>query len=353
MLDFARRNPIPTSPADLYGRDLITTLEWSREELDAVLRRAHELKRRHREGLVEPTLARRTALMLFYNTSTRTRASFETAMTLLGGHAQFVLSNSTRLMDGESVKDTAGVYSRYADVLAIRTDVEATDYFYPKANRTLRDYADHASVPVINLGCDMYHPCQGLADLMTLQERMADLRGKTFVLMWAYSPFHRDPSSAQEDLLVMSRFGMNVRIARPGGFDLDNDLMQTAKQNAKQCGCTVEVIGDPAEALAGAHFVMPRNWVSIDHVRQPKSAEAAQGHDEMHRKNMSWRLDRSLLGAMAPGALVTHVLPVSRGAEATDEVLDCPQSVIYDQAENKLYVQMAVLEFLLRKDSRV
>jgi ornithine carbamoyltransferase len=164
--------------AELQGRDLITTQEWSRGEIDATLSLAKDLKEKYYADALQPLLADKTFFMLFYNTSTRTRASFEAAMTALGGHAQFINVTTTRLNEGEQVKDVARVYERYGHGLGIRILESAVGYVYGRGNKFIRDYAEHCKVPVINMADDKFHPCQGLADLLTVQEKFPKYEGK-------------------------------------------------------------------------------------------------------------------------------------------------------------------------------
>lgn len=327
----------------LAGRDLITTQEWSRTELDAVLAFAKRLKRHYQAGRVPALLPRRTFFMLFYNTSTRTRASFEAAMTLLGGHAQFVDFATTRGGEGEAVKDMARMYERYGHGLGVRILEAAVNYEYGRGNRVVREYAAYAGIPVINMADDMYHPCQGLADVLTLQERFPRLRGKRYVILWAYSDRIRSWGSVQEELLIASRYGMEVTLCHPPGFELDEMVVRAAEGNAKESGGRVEVSHEFPAAVEGAHVVFPRSWASHGCVMEGLLRFGREREVALHEQYRGWMLTEAVADRMAKGGVVTHVLPVFRGQEATDGVLDGPRSVIVAQAENRLHVQMAVL----------
>lgn len=332
---------------ELRGRDLITTQEWSREELDATLKLAHDLKKKYYAGQLQPLLKDKTLFMLFYNTSTRTRASFEAAMTALGGHAQFIDIATTRAGEGEQPKDIARMYERYGHGLGIRILESAVGYVYGKGNAVIREYAKHCDIPVVNMADDMYHPCQGLADMQTVQEKFPKYEGKRYVLMWAYSNKVRSWGSMQEEALIMSRHGVDVTVAAPKGFELDPKIMDTCKKNAKESGAEFDVTSDLKGSLKGAHIVFPRNWASHACVMQGMDKFGKENEIKLHEKYRDWMLTQELVDTMDKKAIIMHVMPVFRGEEATDEVMDGPHSVIIDQAENRLHAQMAALSLVM------
>ena len=328
---------------DLAGKDLITTQDWSIEELDATLKLARELKIEYKRGRIAPKLRNKTFFMLFYAPSTRTRAAFEAGMTYLGGHAQYIDVSTTRLGSGEAVKDVAKMYEKYGHGLGIRILDSAIDYVYGAGVSVVREYAKHSAIPVINMACCTYHPTQGLADLMTVQEKLGKVRGKKYVIMWGYSKGFRGRCSIQEEALIMSRFGMDVTLAHPPGFEIDPKIIATSKANAEAAGGEFQVSNDINSAIEGAHVVFPRNWASNSLLEVGASRFGKEREQELHEKYRNWTLTQQLLDNMDKKAIVTHVLPVLRGEEATDEVLDGPHSVIYPQAENGMYTKMAVL----------
>jgi ornithine carbamoyltransferase len=328
---------------DLYGRDLITTQEWSREELDHTLALARDLKKAYYAGNLPELLKAKTFFMLFYNTSTRTRASFEAAATALGGHAQFIDFATTRGAEGEAVKDIARMYERYGHGLGVRILESAVNYEYGRGNAVLREYAANARIPVINMADDVYHPCQGLTDIMTIQEKLPHYEGKKYVLLWTYSDRIRSWGSVQEEMLIATRFGIDVTLCYPEGFDLDEQLVTTARGNSQDNAAHLEISHDPKEALRGAHIVFPRSWASHACTVQGMNRFGKDNEVVLHNKHRGWTLTREWVELMAPHALVTHVLPVFRGQEATDEVMDGPHSVVIDQAENRLHTQMAIM----------
>lgn len=328
---------------DLAGRDLITTQDWSLDELRATLKVARDLKAKYRRGRVPPLLRDKTFFMLFYAPSTRTRAAFEAGMTYLGGHAQYIDVSTTRLGSGEAPKDVAKMYEKYGHGLGIRILDSAIDYVYGAGVSVVREYAEHAEIPVINMACCTYHPTQGLADLMTVQESLGKVQGKKYVIMWGYAKSFRGRCSIQEEALIMPRFGMDVVLAHPPGFEIDPKIVETAKSNATEAGGSFQVSNDLKSVIEGAHAVFPRNWASYELLQVGASKFGKEREMELHEKYRDWTLNQDLLDRMDRKAVVTHVLPVLRGEEATDQVMDGPQSVIYPQAENGMYTKMAVL----------
>jgi ornithine carbamoyltransferase len=336
---------------DLYGRDLITTQDWKIEEIEEALRLATEFKRRYRRGEKLPRpLERKIFFMIFYASSTRTRAAFEAGATLLGGYAPFIDVSTTRIGAGEAVKDVAKMYEKYGHGIGLRILDDAIDYRYGPGNYTVREYARHAEVPVINMACCTYHPTQGLADLMTTREKLRKIQGKKYVIMWGYSKKFRGRCSIQEEALIMTRFGMDVALVYPPGFEIDPKIVDAAKENATNSGGSFEISHDYKSALKGAHAVFPRNWASAKLLDEGASKFGVENEVSLHNKYKDWVLTPELVDLMDKNAIVTHVLPVFRGEEATDEVMDGPHSVIYEQAENGLYTKMAVLALTLSEN---
>jgi len=331
----------------LHGKDLISTQEWKREEIDYLMDFASKIKRKYRSNAVPELFKNRTFFMLFYNTSTRTRSSFEAAATILGGHSQFIDFATTRGSEGESIKDMAKMYERMGQALGVRILESAVDYIYGRGNAAIREYAKHADIPVVNMADDVYHPTQAITDVFTLKEKLGvNLEKKKYVLLWTYSDHIRSWGSMQDELLISTKYGMDTVLVYPDGFDLDDKLVQEAKSNAKEQGGSLEVSHDPEEAMKGADVVFPRSWASHDCVMTGMNRFTKEREVEIHGKYKDWRLTTRLTDAMSKNGVVTHVLPVFRGQEADDEVMDGPRSVIYDQAENLLYVRAAVLALL-------
>jgi ornithine carbamoyltransferase len=337
------------SRVDLAGRDLITTQDWSYEELEATLKTAKQLKKQYRGGRVPPLLKNKTFFMLFYAPSTRTRAAFEAGMTYLGGHAQYIDVSTTRLGSGEEAMDIAKMYEKYGHGLGIRILDSAIDYVYGAGVSVVREYAKHAEIPVIDMACCTYHPTQGLADLMTVQEELGKVRSKKYVIMWSYARSLRGRCSIQEEALIMPRFGMDVVLAHPPGFEIDPKIVEQAKLNAQESGGGFQVTNDLNSAVEGGQAVFPRNWASSELLAVGARKFGKEHEVELHEKYRNWTLTQQLLERMDRKVIVTHVLPVLRGEEATDEVMDGPHSVIYPQAENGMYTKMAVLALTMGK----
>ncbi|MEM0440442.1 MAG: hypothetical protein QXY84_02075 [Candidatus Caldarchaeum sp.] len=334
---------------ELSGRDLISSQDWSIEEINATMELARSLKIRRAVGDVPELFKNRTMFMLFYNTSTRTRASFEAAATMLGGHAQFIDFATTRGAEGESVKDIAKMYERLGHVLGVRILESAVDYVYGRGNAVVREYAEHAKIPVINMADDMFHPSQAITDLYTLKEKLGKIEKKKYVLMWTYSDKIRSWGSIQDEMLIATRFGMDVVLAYPPGFDIDENLVKLAKQNAEESGGSLTISHDYQEALRDADAVFPRSWASHECVVVGMNRFGREKEIELHNKYRDWKLTKQLTDLMSKHGIVTHVLPVFRGQEADDDVMDGPRSVIYDQAENLLYVRAAILALVAGK----
>jgi len=336
---------------ELYGRDLITTQDWKVEEIEETLKIAAEYKRVYRRGEKLPKpLDRKNFFMVFYGSSTRTRAAFEAGATLLGGHAAFIDVGTTRIGAGEAIKDVAKMYERYGHGIGLRILDDAIDYKYGFGNQIVREYARNAEVPVINMACCTYHPTQGMADLMTTQEKLGKVRGKKYVIMWGYSKKFRGTCSIQEEALIMTRFGMDVVLVHPPGFEIDPKIVNASKENATNSGGNFEISHDYKSALKGAHAVFPRNWASAALLREGASKFGVEKEVSLHNKYKDWMLTQELVDLMDKRAIVTHVLPVFRGEEATDDAMDGLHSVIYDQAENGLYTKMAVLALTMSKN---
>jgi N-acetylornithine carbamoyltransferase len=328
---------------NLLGRDLISTQEWTVAELEAVLDLALRMKQARFSPEYARLLERRTFFMFFYNPSVRTRQSFECAATELGGHAQFLEPASMRLKTqqsaGETIEDAAQVMSRYACGLGIRI-LEDKIGRYGEGDQLVREYARWSSVPVISMGHDTNHPCQGLADIMGLRQHLGDLAGRKALITWASGALARSWCSVQEALLIYSRFGMDITLAHPEGYALDPPVIAATRQNCAANGRRFEIVHDPDVGYAGAHVVYARNWMS------PQAYAGGEFHkaDEIARSlaHPDWICNAARMRRSAD-ALFTHPMPVDRGHEVSDEVASGRRSIIYDVAENRLHVQKAVM----------
>jgi ornithine carbamoyltransferase len=336
---------------DVYGRDMITTQEWTRDELEMVLKFSKELKAKSKAGKCPHLLKDKTFFMLFFNTSTRTRASFEAALTELGGHAQFLEPGTMRLGEGESIKDTAKTLDRYGHGVGIRILEQAVGYVYGRGNQVLRDYAQWSDNPVVNMADDKFHPCQSLTDLMTVQENFPKIQGKKFLFSWAYSRHARSWCSVQSAVLTAARFGMDVVLAHPKGFELDSEIMDWCRKNADESGGSFSITNDLKEAYNGAHVVYPRSWMSAECASVGIDKLGSETEAKLHEKFKDWICTSDLMARASKQAIYMHCLPVFRGEEATDEVVDSSQSVIFDQAENRLHLQKGLLSLVMSKET--
>ncbi|MEM2896288.1 MAG: ornithine carbamoyltransferase [Candidatus Bathyarchaeia archaeon] len=324
--------------SSLKGKHLLSCQEWSYEELENVFNLALDLKRKFNVGIKHRYLRDKTFFMIFYATSTRTRNSFEAAMTQLGGHAHYLETKTMRLGDPgapEAIKDTVKVLSRYGHGIGIRVYTSK----YGEGEQIIREYAKWSDIPVISMETDVYHPCQALADMLTIKEKFQKYEKKKYVQAWAYSPSAlRVPAVPQSNILMMTRYGMDVVYARPKEFTLDQKIIEQAKKNAEESGGSFEETADLREALNGAHVVYMRNHTTLNY-----GEIGAKAEQEIIDNYKNWTLTQELMGLTANNSIVMHCLPVDRGYEIASDVLDGPHSVIYDEAENRLHVQKAVL----------
>lgn len=318
----------------LRGKDYIATQDWTTEELDTLLDVAHDLKRKFALG--EPTrlLPDETLFMIFFDKSTRTRNAFEAGMTQLGGHAHDLTPDVMQISHGESAKDTGIILSRYGHGIAIRHDLE------PGAGDTyIRDVARFADVPVINLQSDVDHPTQTIADLMTIREKFGtQLKGLKIAVSWAYAPSYAKPMSVPQGLIwLMTRFGMDVTLAHPPEYTLMENIVKDAKRNAEDSGGSFEIVTDMDTAFENADIVYPKSWGIEQLFSRPEEALAISA------RYKDWICDERRMKLANRQAIYMHCLPADRGYEVTDEVIDGPQSVIYDEAENRLHTAKAIM----------
>ena len=298
-------------------RHFLTLMDLSPEELRGLVARASELKQLQHAGKRHTPLQNRVLAMIFEKSSTRTRVSFEAGMAQLGGSAMFLSPRDTQLGRGEPIEDTARVLSRMVDCVMIRTF----------AHSDVETFAAHSQVPVINGLTDRCHPCQLLADMQTYVEHRGDIAGKT--VAWVgdgNNMCHSYIEAAQQ-------FDFILRIACPEGYDPEPAMLE-------QAGARCEIIRDPQRAVAGADLVVTDTWISMGQEEEKARREKAFA---------GYRVDRPMMQHAAPDALFLHCLPAYRGKEVTADVLDAPDSVVWDEAENRLHAQKALLEFLLHR----
>jgi len=317
----------------LHGRDLIGDLDFSREEVETVLDVAFDLKRKRALNELTPILRDRVLAMLFFFSSTRTRGSFEAGMAHLGGHAAFIESRTTQISHGDTPKEIGEIFGRYFDGIAIR------HVDWGIGNKYLNEVAKASRVPVLNMQCDVYHPFQCLADLMTIIEKKGrDLRRKKMVVSWAYAASYQKPISVPQSLVVqMPRFDMDVVLAHPPEFKLMPDVMDAAREQARKYNTSFTVTDSMEEAFKDADIVYAKSWGAL--LTTNDQEEGAK----IIKKYESWITDEKKMKLAKPDAIYMHPLPADRNIEVTDAVIDGPQSVVYDEAENRMHAQEAVM----------
>lgn len=333
-------------------RDFLAVEDWPPDQVEAVLALAARVKR----GEIAGGLERRLMALVFMDPSLRTRTSFEAAMFLHGGHAMVIEPGKgswtleTELgavMDGASVEhivDAARVLGRYADVLGVRSFPRGDDWTVAREDPVIRNFARFCEKPVINLESSRRHPCQELADGLTLRETLGETRGKRFVLNWAWHPKALPTAVPVSAALAAARMGMEVVIARPDGFELDpEDTARIRALSRESGGPGVQIINDPDEAVVGADAVYVKAWGSVKLYGQ--AAEEA----ELRNAHREWKLTESRhRSTRGRKGIVMHCLPVRRNVEIEDAVLDGPHSVVVNQAENRLHAQRALLLEIFR-----
>ncbi|MDH3538559.1 MAG: ornithine carbamoyltransferase [Acidimicrobiia bacterium] len=316
----------------LRGRDMITTQEWTKDELDTVMDVAFDLKRKRALGEQHPYLDNKVLAMLFFFSSTRTRASFEAGMAQLGGHAMFLDSTSTQIGHGDTWKEIGEILGRYDDGIAIR------NVDWGIGNQYIRAVAEASRTPVLNMQCDYYHPFQALADLQTILEYKGDPKNLTINVSYAYAASYQKPLSVPQSLiLLMTRYGANVRLTRPPEFKLMPEIVAQAEENAKKSHGSFEIVEDFDEGMAGADVVYAKSWGSM------LTTDDLDESAEISKKYTDWITDERRMELADEDAIYMHPLPADRNIEVTDGVIDGRWSAVFDQAENRLHAQKAVM----------
>lgn len=317
----------------LHGRDLIGDLDFSKEEVETVLDVAFDLKRKRALNEPHASLRDKVLAMLFFFSSTRTRCSFEAGMAQLGGHAAFIESKTTQIAHGDTAKEIGEILGRYFDGIAIRhCDWEV-------GNGYLNEVAKYSRVPVLNMQCDVYHPFQCLADLMTIMEKKGrDLRKKKIVVSWAYAASYSKPISVPQSLILqMPRFGMDVVLAHPPEFKLMPEIMEQAQEQARKFKTGFEVVDDMEAAFKDADIIYAKSWGPLVHTADKDEGVAITD------RYKHWITDERKMALAKDDAIYMHPLPADRNIEVTDGVIDGIHSVVYDEAENRLHAQKAVM----------
>ena len=329
---------------------LISLQDLDEREIVALLDHSLAIK----SGVSTPTLSKKSVGLLFFRGSLRTRASFEAAMNQLGGHTINLTASSDfweleaqegSLMDGrapEHVKDAALVLSRYVDALAIRPALGGQSWAIDRRDAVIRAWAEWARVPVINMESAMAHPLQALADLMTLRETLGSLPGRRLAITWSHSSMPASSAVVHSLILASLRAGMEVAVAHPSGYELDDQVLGEAKGLADSRRVSFRTGLAARDAVQGAHVVYARSWQSLEDYGNPTLAATRRS------RNTGWTVDESLMRHTESGKFM-HAMPVRRNVEVNDEVLDGPRSLVVQQAENRLHSQKALLARLLAR----
>ncbi len=333
----------------LKNKNLVSTQDWKKEELDQVLDLAIKLKKKP----FNKNLANKTLFMVFFNPSLRTRSSFETAMNQSGGHAvnlaigqgMWKLEHQEgTVMNGECaehIKDAAKVLSRYGNAIGVRCFPELKNWKKEKNDSIIKGFAKHASTPVINMESTLYHPCQALADIMTVKEHLGKTKKKKFVLAWCYHPKALPTAVPNSAALIASRYGMDTTIACPKEFELDPSIIKSVKENCKLNGSKMEIVNDMDKALKGADIVYAKSWGSINYYGNWDEEKI------LRNKLKDWKITKQKM-QLTNNAKFMHCLPVRRNVVVDDAVIDSKNSLVYDEAENRLHVQKALLNSIMR-----
>ncbi len=325
-------------------KDFISTQDWEKSELDELLELAEDMKN-HRDKY-RNTVDGKSLLMLFYNPSTRTRNSTQVAAYQLGINPTFnSINNSWIGYKSESVKDTSVVLSRYYDAIGIRIFPNAVNWEYKRAHQILKEFAMWSDVPIINFEDDQYHPLQALTDIFTIREKKQKTERKKIVISWAYHPKPLPFSVPNSILLMTTRYGMDVTLAHPKDYELDDEILNIAKENVKHSGGAFRISNDIEDAYSDTDVVYIKSW----------GAKKFYGDARREKKlrlpyRDSWRIKSEYLSYTKSDSIFMHCLPIRRNVVADDDAVDGPHSVVYDQAENRLYTVKALLYALLRRE---
>ncbi len=307
---------------DMKGKDIVSIHELNREEIDQILDTSQTLKMKDKLKEIYHPLKGKTLGMIFQKSSTRTRVSFEVGIWQLGGYALFLSANDLQLKRGETLADTARNLSRYLDGVMIRT----------YDHQDIVDFAEYSSKPVINGLTDLLHPCQVLSDLFTIQEKKRGLKGLKLTYIG-------DGNNMAHSLMFgAAKVGMDISICSPSGFEPDPEITRLARLDASKTGANIVIDDDPSQAAQSADIIYTDVWTSM----------GMEGEEEKRLESFSrYQVNSSLLEKANEDVLVMHCLPAHRGEEITDEVIDGPHSIVFDQAENRLHVQKAIMALIM------
>jgi len=333
---------------NLKGKHFLSCDHWTKEELDVVFERAFELKHDFYNERHTLHLPHKTLFMIFFEQSTRTRNSMEAGMTQLGGHAHDLTADKMQLSHGESAKDTAIILSRMGHGIASRNCFYGIGYDY------LSEMAKHSKKPIMSLQDDIYHPFQGLADLMTIFEHLdKNPKGLKVTVSWAYADTHSKPLSVpQTQILLFPRYGIDVTVAHPKEFPLSKPIIEKAQKNAETGGGSLKFTNDMDEAFEGAHIVIPKNWGGFGHYAVQEYLDNEDECKVEMKNNLEkyhdWICDDRRIKLADKNVKLMHALPADRGNEVTDEIIDNEDiSIVFDEAENRLHTAKSIMSLTM------
>ncbi|MFC2062844.1 ornithine carbamoyltransferase [Chloroflexota bacterium] len=327
----------------MKGRDFISFKDYTTEEIEQILSLASDLKRKHYTGEPHRLLEGKELGMLFFHASTRTRIAFETAMSHLGGHAQMYAAEHLHVFFWEDWKDTAQVMSRYLDGIMMRLFyVPGRENEYGPARQVFRLMADHANVPIINAQDDEEHPCQVMGDLLTYKEKFGqDFRKKKIAMIWCPCPKPITAGIPHSLAIGGGKLGMNIVYAYPEGYDMDPAYIDEGRKLAEQNGGSITITHDYMEAAKDADVIYAKSWKNV---LQPfDKAEWDKRHEEL----LDWRIEKKHFKVANPNCLFMNAMPITREIDAANEIIDGPMSVLYDQAENRMHAQKAIMAMIM------
>jgi len=347
------------------GRDWIDgELDFTKEDWETLIDVALDLKRGHAMRQDQSHILKgRTLFSMFFNQSLRTRSTFAVGIQQLGGNYLELEPGKTYTparkgyevaYKTERICDVARMLNRVGDAISIRMYGPPAHWIYGFANSTMKEFAESAEIPIINMECDMYHPCQSLADMISVKEKFGTFKGVNLTMSWAYSgSFEKPRAVPQSVVLAATKMGMNVTLAHPKGFDLDPSVIDNCKKFAGQAGGAFRITNNFDEGFEGAHVVYPKSWGTascFNYVDENGKMYKKADHDDAQKKfeaNKKWMTTKKQMKLTAKNGIYMHCLPADRGQEVEDDVIDGPQSIVIDEAENRLHAQKAIMSLIL------
>ncbi|MFH1620391.1 MAG: ornithine carbamoyltransferase [bacterium] len=347
------------------GKDWIDAeLDFSQEEWETLIEVGLELKKRHAMNQDHTHILKaKTLFTMFFNQSLRTRSTFAAGIQQLGGfHVDLEPGKTyTPARKGfdipyktERISDVARMLDRVGDAIAIRMYGPPAYWIYGFANATLKEFAEHAEIPIINMECDKYHPTQALADMITVKEKFGTFKGINLTMSWAYSGSIEKPRAVpQSVVLAATKMGMNVTLAHPKGFELDPEVIKTCRQFAGETDGSFKITNDFNAGFKGAHVVYPKSWGSthcFNYTDAKGNTVKKQDHKKAEAVNAAstkWMTTKKQMSLVDKHGIYMHCLPADRGQEVTDEVIDGPRSVVIDEAENRLHAHKAIMTMIM------